>query len=1619
MTIHLCDPIKLLMTSQFGFRAWSLLLIWSIPSGLLLAQSSTWTTAKSGNWTDTVSWSNGVPDGVGHVAVISPDQVAGQSPMTISSGTPITLGELSFGPGPRVTVNGSSLLWETGTESPAAILVSSLRGSALVRLQNDQVIQDQQGLTIDIAGTSALEITGRISGGALVKQGTGGVVLNADNINWDAPLRISDGTIVVSHANALGTVSAGTTVDHGLLRLTAATDEPIQVFGGTLEITADQRGPVAVTAGNVQLRVPLSNSVVSLQGGTLEWRGSIDPRSVLNGSSTGGTLLLTQTATFNGTGQVFDWRLLSGGDNLRLGTTDTTTLPTTLSLIPSPSGQIRLGGGKGVMTVRSSLQDFQGQPTSLDYVGPGDAILAGSNTFSGRTTVRDGMLTVDSPTALGIETEQASDGTRVADGGVLMFARQVPANERILLDGGELRFGTVTIPVEAPIQIESLGRFGATTGQITLRDATSNGGMTEFVAGRYLLDRSLALQGPIHVAGAQVIVASEGALGTGQFPTTVQSGNLIMRVNSSEPIHVEGGRLTIEPDATYTGRLTASGGTILPRGEFPENVAPELQGGRTTLLLQSQNYRAGVTGTGSLVLSGGDVEQTGKPFAHNGGLEVTSGLVRMLVANSYSGVTEIRDSNVIMAHPQAFGTITSPTRILPGGELSLETDTDEPLILAGGILNLNADPAGRTIQVEAGSLRLHQPTRADFHIVDGGSFQLDQGEFLGSFSGTGELRLLPHFFNITLAGDNSAFQGPIVVAASGNVVATDRNAFGDPTVPTVVEDGILATTVPISERFILRNRGTINQLTPFAQVPDFDDRTWTGPSAKSWSLMQNTTLASPMELQRTQLNAYADVTVPGLTLVDNLAAATARANGNLHVQGDVTLQRGTLAGLVTVDGDITKSSPGVAYISRVDSIQGNLRVSDGDLIITSILNVNGPNKRIFIDASPFARVLVQDATHLSADIELADGAGRHHVGSLMVTQSDCCAETVLDGNLTIAGQSARIAGGAVNGIPAVWAGQLHGGNLEITGALQIATPQTDYRGALTINGGRLSFAENGSLPLLTKIQVLNHASLSFGDEHRTGQHTSRLNPNTELFLGDALVNFAALNVQDHTERVGRVELGDGYSTVLMTPFENSRLQLSSLQRTGRGMLDIQATDGRLEVNAPVPMTHGIVNWATMNGKLATYFQEAFRELQPNSSWASALATDHALIDSDVTMASDRTVASLTFQSGTLDLGGHQLTVGTGSFSSGTVITNGTLSSGDSQGELFLNSARISASIVDQPGRPVHVLLNNTELSGTNTYTGSTTVLNFWSKLLTPNSLPDGTDLLIGSEASLQGFYFEPLVLGKLRMVHSSHLQHPAGISFTSAEIEGATMSELIGAGPLTKRGHGLAIIEHSPNYSGAVRVEDGSLYLAQSLGTGTITLAGGELKVGAGDQFTNPLEIDSGRIRMLNGPLNVPTLVHNQLTFSGERFAGKLSGKGTLIVSAINSSDLTTWTSDTSDFQGTTIIDSGVVDIHNYAANLQVRANGALQLHEQSVIRQVNLQGGTIRTTTIASGRLVGDVHVSGNAQLEVVNGTRLVMSGITELDRAAHLSLVGEGTIELAGPVRLGSDARFVGLQP
>ncbi len=342
MTTSGCSAARI-ATAQLVFRVFFLLLSLLVSSGVLRGQTSVWTAAESGNWTDGDFWSNDVPNGVGDVAAIEPDDVLGQPPMTISIGQPITLGELSVGPGPRLTVVGASVQWETGSASPAAVKVSSLRGSSAFRFQSDQIIQDAQGLTVDVAGTSSIEITGRISGNGLVKVGTGGVVLNSDNSDWNAPIQIKEGILVVSNPDALGSISAGTTIESGLLRLAAATDEPIQISGGLLEVAAVQRGPIVASGGTVQFRSAISSPIIHLQGGTVEARGSFNPNSLLNASSTGGTYLIYQTATYTADGQVFDWSSVNGGNNLRLGTTDATTLPATLSLIPPASQRAAVG----------------------------------------------------------------------------------------------------------------------------------------------------------------------------------------------------------------------------------------------------------------------------------------------------------------------------------------------------------------------------------------------------------------------------------------------------------------------------------------------------------------------------------------------------------------------------------------------------------------------------------------------------------------------------------------------------------------------------------------------------------------------------------------------------------------------------------------------------------------------------------------------------------------------------------------------------------------------------------------------------------------------------------------------------------------------------------------------------------------------------------------------------------------------------------------------------------------------------------------------------------------------------------------------------------------------------
>ncbi|MCO9525145.1 fibronectin-binding autotransporter adhesin ShdA [Salmonella enterica subsp. enterica serovar Mbandaka] len=356
-------------------------------------------------------------------------------------------------------------------------------------------------------GTLDNNVTGE---GQIVKSGSDELIVTGDN-NYSGGTTITGGTLTADHADSLGT---GAIANSGVL----------QVGEGELENTLSGAGSLVKT-GTGELTLSGDNSysgTTTITGGTLTadhadslGTGTIANSGVLqvgegeleNTLSGSGSLVKT------GTGEL----TLSGDNTYSGGTTITGGTLTADHADSLGSGDI---DNSGVLQVgEGELKNTLSGTGSLVKIGTGELTLSGDNTYSGGTTIDDGVLIADNADSLGTGT--------IANNGVLQVGE------------GELK-NTLS-------GTGSLVKIG--TGELTLNGDNDYSGGTTIDDGVLIADNADSLG-----TGA---VANNGVLqvGEGELKNTLSGTGSLVKIGTGE--------LTLSGDNTYSGGTTIDDGVLI------------------------------------------------------------------------------------------------------------------------------------------------------------------------------------------------------------------------------------------------------------------------------------------------------------------------------------------------------------------------------------------------------------------------------------------------------------------------------------------------------------------------------------------------------------------------------------------------------------------------------------------------------------------------------------------------------------------------------------------------------------------------------------------------------------------------------------------------------------------------------------------------------------------------------------------------------------------------------------------------------------------------------------------------------------------------------------------------
>ena len=640
--------------------------------GLTKTGSGSWLVSGTNTYTGPTTVNNGTlqfgtSSSLANSAVIINATSAGTAALLDLNGSNATITTLTFG-GVGGTASANNLSTGAGTLTLGGTVTFTATGNPLGSTLSGNVdlggatrtfaIADSTGAAADL--TVSADISG--TGAGLTKTGAGTLVLSGNN-SFDGATTISTGVLNIQSGTALGGTAAGTTV----------------ASGAALQLQND---------------ITVTGEALTLSGTGITSTGAVRNISG-NNTWTGGVTLSANTTVESDAG------LLTFSGNIANATR---TLTVTGAGDTTISGII--GNGTGGIT----------------KTGTGTLTLSGANTYTGGTTVSNGVVNLQNSSALGT----AGTGTTVAAGAALQLQNNITiTGEALTLNGtgiasdGALRnisgnntwTGNVTLGSPgATIQSDAglLTVSGGITGNknnLTVQGAgdttlsgiiaTTTGGITKNDAGTLTLTRANTFTGATTINGGTVSIGADNNLGTA--PGAATANKLVF----------DGG--TLATTATFT--LNANRGATLNAGGGTFDTASG-----TTV-----TYNGIIAGAGGLAKS-------------NSGTLVLGG------ANTYTGATTLNGGVLSINADNRLGTA-------PGSA------TADQLVFNGGTLATTANMAlnaNRSVTLNSG----------------GGTFNVASGTtltFSSSISGTGSLiKLGAGIFQL---GANTSMGGTFVLSA--------------------------------------------------------------------------------------------------------------------------------------------------------------------------------------------------------------------------------------------------------------------------------------------------------------------------------------------------------------------------------------------------------------------------------------------------------------------------------------------------------------------------------------------------------------------------------------------------------------------------------------------------------------------------------------------------------------------------------------------------------------------------------------------------------------------------------------------------------------------------------------
>ncbi|EIJ1964117.1 autotransporter-associated beta strand repeat-containing protein [Salmonella enterica] len=896
-----------------------------------------------------------------------------------------------------LTLSGSNTYTGGTLISDGTLVASNVEALGTGDVTDDAVLELNTGGDFDNA----------ISGsGQVVKSGDDVLTLSGAN-SYSGGTLISDGTLVASNVEALGT---GDVTDDATLELNTGGDF-INNIGGTGRVEK---------SGDDKLTLSGSNTYT---GGTLISSGTLVANDV-NALGTGdvtdnATLMLNTGGDFTnnigGTGRVEK----SGDDALTLSGSNTYTGGTLISggtLVANDVNALGTGDITDNATLAlNAVGDFDNAISGSGKVeksGDDALTLSGSNTYTGGTLISSGTLVASNVEALG--TGDVTDNATLElntsgtfDNAISGSGQVVKSGDKMLTLSGANSYSGGTLISDGTLvasNVESLGT-GDVTNNATL-ELNTGGDFTNNISGSGQVvksgDDALALSGANSYTGGTLIssgtlvATNVDALGSGDVTDNATlelntGGTFDNAISGSGQVVKSGDKtLTLSGSNTYTGGTLISDGTLvasnvnaLGSGDVTDNAVLELNTGGTFDNAISGSGQVEKSGDGTLTLSG---------------------------SNTYTGGTLISDGTLVASNVEALGS----------GDIdnyaSLQLNASGQFVTANLTTHDNATTAiGAGSALRANTLTQEANSTLAVHLIDSNSGAIvtaDHANLGGTLDITGIGNVAKSWtrdaYAYTLIDTDSAINSDFAqftvagmdakqvdfLTVDGRVNADDDTRYDVTASLSWYADSDNAAT-DAHGTFTLSEQGhsfTLNTaLTDVDATLNPDSATdWDGKSlikrgAGTLILGAQNTYSGDTDVQEGALWLAETATIgsAGSAQAVNIAANAAFGGHNATVNGHVNnLGNLYFVDTFTVNGDVVNSS---AMISGSDqpnntlTIAGNYTGNDGHLYL---------NTQLGDDSSPTDKLIVTGDTAGSTTLHITNvnGLGAQTVNGIEVIE---------------------------------------------------------------------------------------------------------------------------------------------------------------------------------------------------------------------------------------------------------------------------------------------------------------------------------------------------------------------------------------------------------------------------------------------------------------------------------------------------------------------------------------------------------------------------------------------------------------------------------------------------------